>query len=547
LRGYVDGTLVFGTPMVAFGLQSAMLHNRPFVLAYSALATSALYLALATGLHRSGKASFRLLTEAFMALGVLFLTLAVPLALDGRWSAATWAVEGAALVWIGCRQHRRLPRIFGALLQIAGGVIFWSDLNAPYGHVPILNSACLGGVMLSAASVFAAAMLERSRERMPETDRLMAPVLFFWGCGWWLFSGLTEIQRHVLDRYSAAAGLLLLAGTALISSELQRRARLSFASIASLGLLPAMFLYAALAVVEVHHPFADGGWLSWPLAFAAFYFVCRRHEGEPGRTLAHLLHVGSAWLLIALLSWESAWAIDRAVSGGGSWPQIAWALIPAIALFLLPKFVQRLTWPIGRHRDAYVGLAAIGLALYLAIWSLRTNLSLVGDPYPLPFVPLLNPLDLAELFVVLVLLRFWLYVRAERLPRFQEVSNALVFGSLAALAFIWLNAAGVPFHLEALLRSTLVETSLSIFWTVLALATMLAATRTGTRIVWLVGAGLLGVIIAKLFLIDLSRVGTIERIVSFVGVGVLMLVIGYFSPLPPAIRKDESQPTQAGA
>ncbi|HET7598011.1 MAG TPA: hypothetical protein VFK15_13850 [Burkholderiales bacterium] len=27
--------------------------------------------------------------------------------------------------------------------------------------------------------------------------------------------------------------------------------------------------------------------------------------------------------------------------------------------------------------------------------------------------------------------------------------------------------------------------------------------------------------------------GGVERIVSFIGVGVLMLVIGYFSPVPP--------------
>jgi uncharacterized membrane protein len=33
--------------------------------------------------------------------------------------------------------------------------------------------------------------------------------------------------------------------------------------------------------------------------------------------------------------------------------------------------------------------------------------------------------------------------------------------------------------------------------------------------------------------VDLSRIGSIERIVSFVGVGLLMLVVGYFSPLPP--------------
>ncbi|RQW89044.1 MAG: DUF2339 domain-containing protein, partial [Geobacter sp.] len=35
--------------------------------------------------------------------------------------------------------------------------------------------------------------------------------------------------------------------------------------------------------------------------------------------------------------------------------------------------------------------------------------------------------------------------------------------------------------------------------------------------------------------------GTVARIVSFVGVGILLLVIGYFSPAPPQIR-EEMQP-----
>jgi uncharacterized membrane protein len=553
LRGYVDGTLVFGNPIVAFGLQSGMLHDRRFALAYSALAVSALYLAIATLLHRSRQAYQRLLVEAFMALGVLFLTLAVPLALDGRWSAATWALEGAALVWIGCRQNRRLPRVFGALLQIAGGVIFCFDLDVPHGNVPILNSAFLGGVMVSAASVFSAAMLERHRERLAEFEIAVAPLLFFWGLLWWLFSGLTEIQRRVADRYEASAGLLLMGLTALLSSELHRRARMSFARIPPIGLLPAMLVYAGIAAMEVHHPFADGGWISWPLTFAAFYFVCRRHEGDPGRVLADSLHVGSAWLLTTLISWEVAWAIDKGVAGGGSWPVIAWALVPAVALFALPRLVRRVSWPMGIHREAYIGFAAVGLALYLSMWSIKTNVSLPGDPYPLPFVPLLNPLDLAELFVLMVLLRFWLYLRSARFPSYADLKEGMVFSALAALAFIWLNAAllrtmhhwaGVPFELQAMLRSTLVETSISIFWTVLALTTMLAATRTGARVVWLTGAGLLGVVIAKLFLVDLSHIGTIERIVSFVGVGLLMLVIGYFSPLPPSVG-NEPEPARA--
>jgi uncharacterized membrane protein len=543
LRGYVDGTLVFGTPIVAFGLQSAMLHDRRFVLAFSALAVSALYLALATVLHRTRHTSYRLLVESFMALGVLFLTLAVPLALDGRWSAATWALEGAALVWIGCRQDRRLPRAFGSLLQIAGGVIFLFDIEAPQGAVPILNSACLGGLMVSAASVFSAALLERRRDRLAPGEYALAPLLFVWGVLWWLFTGLMEIDRRVPGHLKDTAGLLLMALTAVVSSELVRRAKLSFARYSAIGLLPMMIFYTVLAAVSVRHPFADGGWLAWPLAFAAFYFVCKRHEGELRSWLANALHVASLWLLTALLSWELYWRIDHGIAGGSSWPTIAWALIPAVVLYILPKLKG---WPFGMHREAYVGIAAVGLAFYLALWSVATNVTLPGNPYPLPFVPLLNPLDLAEFFVLLVLLRFWLYLQSAQLTGYVLIAQRPVFGALALLAFVWLNAAllrslhhlaGVPFEVGALLQSNLVETSISIFWTVIALIAMLVATRMHARVVWLTAAGLLCAVIAKLFLVDLSHVGPVERIVSFVGVGVLMLVIGYYSPLPPALAR----------
>jgi uncharacterized membrane protein len=48
----------------------------------------------------------------------------------------------------------------------------------------------------------------------------------------------------------------------------------------------------------------------------------------------------------------------------------------------------------------------------------------------------------------------------------------------------------------------------------------------------MVGAALLVVVVAKLALVDLSNSGSIARIVSFMGVGGLMLVIGYLAPLP---------------
>ena len=79
----------------------------------------------------------------------------------------------------------------------------------------------------------------------------------------------------------------------------------------------------------------------------------------------------------------------------------------------------------------------------------------------------------------------------------------------------------------------LVQASLSMFWTVLALGVMVFATRRVSRALWFTGAALLGVTVIKLFLFDLSRVTGVERIVSFIGIGVLLLLIGYLSPLPP--------------
>jgi uncharacterized membrane protein len=187
------------------------------------------------------------------------------------------------------------------------------------------------------------------------------------------------------------------------------------------------------------------------------------------------------------------------------------------------------------------------LSIFLVMWSLTTNVTLPGDPYPLPYVPVLNPLDLAQMFVLMVLARHGLHVYRARYRVLQGTADmSQLAWFLAALVFVWLNAillrtlhywAGVAYEPEALFRSTLVQTSLTIFWAVLALATMFFATHRSVRLVWIAGATLMAVVIAKLFLIDLSRVGSVERIVSFVGVGLLMLVVGYFSPLPPS-RKE---------
>ena len=88
-------------------------------------------------------------------------------------------------------------------------------------------------------------------------------------------------------------------------------------------------------------------------------------------------------------------------------------------------------------------------------------------------------------------------------------------------------------------RSDLFHAAIAVFWGLLALGCMVAANRLKNRAVWFGGAGLLAVVVAKLFVVDLSGSGTVSRIVSFLVVGGLMLVVGFFTPLPPAESKGE--------
>jgi len=550
VKSYVDGTLVFGTPLIAFGLQSQLVRGMEYARAFSALALAAFYVLLAAMLWSRRSTGLRLLVESFLALGVAFGTLAVPLALDGRWTSAAWALEGAAIVWAGARQGRRVAQWFGVALQFAAGVAFLAGhegARAAYPALyPIANSVFLGCVFLAVAGLFCARQVARHPDAWGQAGPVVARVLFFWALAWWLAGGLNEIDRFVPSRYEFNAALVFLAASATASSFVSARLAWRIALVPAFALLPAMVLLGMAAVLEVSHPLARYGWLAWPLAFAALEWIFHRHEDEVAPALARWAHVVALWLAVALASWEAAWWIDRVVQGRGTWPFVAWALVPALTLAALARFGERMGWPLAKYLEFFLLFGGAPMAVYLWGWIFVANVSSDGNPAPLPYVPLVNPLDLAMAAVLVVLIGWHLALRARGLA--PSMAPAHAAAAIGAAAFAWANGmllrslhhwVDVPYRLEAMVRSTLVQTAFSVFWSVLALATMVLATRRGLRPLWFVGGALLGVVVIKLFLVDLSRVGGIERIVSFIVVGVLLLAIGYFSPVPP--RQSESR------
>jgi len=150
---YLDTTLVFGVPLISFGLQVGLVRGFAYGSAWSALALGTFYLVLARALWARRGEGLRLLVEAFLALGMVFTTLAIPLAFDGRWTSAAWALEGAAIVWVGVRQQRLLARLFGILLQLLGGFFYLDDLYQPVGAWPVSSRMMRTASRMCARSV----------------------------------------------------------------------------------------------------------------------------------------------------------------------------------------------------------------------------------------------------------------------------------------------------------------------------------------------------------------------------------------------------------
>jgi len=350
--------------------------------------------------------------------------------------------------------------------------------------------------------------------------------------------------------WSPGIQLLYAAGTSLLFVLAHRRLQWGLAAYGALVLLPVMVLWAAMWHEGFTHPFADVGMVAWPVAFLVFYFVLAKVENEVVRALASASHCVALWLLAIVLGWECAWQIDTAVGEGRIWADIGRPLVPALLAAWIASRREPKHWPFEPHLRVYLAYALAPIMLALWFWVLYINFARNGDPAPLPYVPLLNPLDLSIALIAVIFLTWQRALLRNDPPAAlqQAIRSAPVW--LGATGFIWANGvllrslhhyADVPFRLDAMLRSTLVQTSFSVFWSLLALGAMVFSNRRRIRPLWVCGAALLAVVVVKLFIVDLSKISGIERIVSFLGVGVLLLVIGYFAPVPPPRKEGESQ------
>ncbi|MGE6475834.1 DUF2339 domain-containing protein [Psychrobacter sp. NPDC078631] len=213
-------------------------------------------------------------------------------------------------------------------------------------------------------------------------------------------------------------------------------------------------------------------------------------------------------------------------------------------------------------QQALLGCAAIFAPIAL-LWVVLTNWSYDGVIWGLSYVPLFNLYDITSWLTLSV--GFSLYYISQRRHNETVIESSATAKSkrvftaenlliILGLISFWLISSMLVRTLHAFIGTPLwndyqggawqseqVQTGLTILWTLLALVATIMASRYWQRALWFMGIGLLGIVVLKLVLVDLSQTEAIWRVISFLGAGSLILLIGYLAPLPPAHEETENQ------
>jgi uncharacterized membrane protein len=530
---YVDATLVFGTPIVGFSLQYALLRDSQFGLAYSALGLAIFYIALARWILTRKRETLQFLGECFLALGIGFATLTLPLALDGRWTSAAWAIEGVGLLWVGLKQNRLFPTATGLALQLLGAAAFVFGWGLTGHHAITHQNMYLGVALMAIAGWACGALWNHYRHN---ALKWMCNVLAIWGWLWWTGAGFTAIDYYLSGSVKAHAALAFIALTSLSLPVLAKRLHWVQLATLSVLLLPVMG-FVTLYELSESHPFASCGALAWLIALAVYLSLLNRNQIIPGSAYRAPL----IWIACIILGLEWQHQLQQFTGSAGVWSEIGWAIVPMLLIggitYWQFRDVEMLEGDALDVARTWGWLGCVPMMLFVLLWFIYMSIDSDGNAAPLRYIPLLNPLDMV-LIAVLLLFVIW-HRHITKHFHYQKILTPIIAG---LMTFSLVNGAllrtlhhwfGTPFKWYAIFDYPLVQMSFTFMWAISAFILMLLAHKKSLRILWIVGAALMALVVAKIFLLDLSQTGTVERIASFIGAGVMLLVMGYFAPLPP--------------
>ncbi|MBB3228789.1 putative membrane protein [Luteibacter sp. Sphag1AF] len=533
-RAVLDGCLMFGNPLVSLLLQGALLDWQGTPLALSALAVAAIYVAIAWVIRsRDDMAALR---DTWAVLAVAFATLAVPLALSATVTASVFALEGAGLIWLGFRQGRRLPLWSGVGLQLFAA-LSWAFWTAFHGHAstPVLNAAYVGVVLLVLAGATSAWLFDRHGRTW--FARAVSVLMYAWALLWWLSGTLYEINWFTFSAlHEIPLVFVLFAVTAWMAAEFARCITQPLArgvvdwSVSAL--IAASIVAVGTTFTALVQPFAGWWLMAIVVAVITGWRTLRLRPATAFVAVAN--HVLWWWRWVALAVVGIALAFYRSYWLHEGW-QFVLPALPVVALMVASSvWPRRLALPLSAIEPLTRSLLLLSSGFVVAICALYA-LFIQGSAGPLPFMPLLNPIELFLMGALLLLARAM--GDADAPPPVRAARPAVLWAAMFAfVTSATLRAVaqmgGAPWG-DAIFSSHLAQLSLTVVWSVIGVVAWVVGSKRGQRALWTAGAVTMAVVLAKLLLVDRAQLGNLFGIASFIAYGLLCTVIGYFAPAPP--------------
>lgn len=219
------------------------------------LLLAALHLVVARRVPTS-EGSSSLVRMLFGGLALTFVTLVIPVQLDGKWMTMAWAIEGAILIWVGVRAQVSHLRWAGlALFTVVASRLMLFPIH---GVQPVLLNQRFG--LFAVVIICFVAALWRSRSLksdLNEEERLAfgvvglcANIVTLWALScevwdYWSPSGFEDERRSDLAQQLGLSLLWTTYATALVAAGVRwRNTALRWQGLALLGLVALkVFLY----------------------------------------------------------------------------------------------------------------------------------------------------------------------------------------------------------------------------------------------------------------------------------------------------------------
>ncbi|HCH51368.1 MAG TPA: hypothetical protein DEV59_11890 [Proteus sp.] len=535
-----DATLLFGTPLVGFIFQHKLASAWPYGIAIASSLYALAYFALTWFTLKRYREEGKLLSIAFFMLSATFATLAVPFAFSAEWTSIVWSIEGVMILAFSVLQQQKKPAFAGTALIAISFVILLNMRIYQFSEWIML--------ILQVVVIFAAAILWFRAQFTKIDNKTVGFTVLFIGAISWIYSLLLLVEN---GQYWLIPHVNLLAFALIIIScwaMFFAGKKSQFFELASCSVLlwptSALLMLVYLSKAD---PLIDG-WLScilWIAMFASGFYLLKLNTLLPNQRLnkqiIHGLHLGFIGLFLLT---EMLWLIRTYY--------LLISLHFTVAIFVTSLFIvlsyilsTKITWS-KPYQDVYQAMTTPILGL-LVLLLVMANLN-SGNTLGMKFIPLLNLMDIMGIIGLWITYKFIGQLKQQ--PKYEEIFQTyqhVIAYFIPFAVFWWANgillrglvfATDIEWNYYLILNSKVIQTVLAIIWTITALVMMVTATRKKLRSQWFVGGVLLAVVIAKLFLIDITLGSGLLRALAFIGVALLILLIGYFSPLPPKRQLD---------